>query len=158
MTAGLRDQVYKLEDQGWRRVGSGDWGIVLEKGEQVKKITTDSEELDHAEKLLNHASPYVIPILKVERLDDKLGIIDMPNAQEIGNDEKEAIRQYGKYAEEYIVYEEDEALNEIPEGPLREFVQGLRTAYEKAGIYGDEIDWSPFNIMRYKGKYVLVDV
>jgi len=41
MTAGLRDQVYKLEDQGWRRVGSGDWGIVLEKGEQVKKITTD---------------------------------------------------------------------------------------------------------------------
>jgi hypothetical protein len=29
----MKAEIYKLEDQGWRRVGQGDWGIVLEKGE-----------------------------------------------------------------------------------------------------------------------------
>jgi hypothetical protein len=53
----MKAQIYKLEEEGWRRVGQGDWGIVLEKGEQVKKVTTDPQEIEHAEKLLGHSSP-----------------------------------------------------------------------------------------------------
>lgn len=157
LTPALTAQVYKLEDQGWRRVGSGDWGIVLEKGEAVKKVTTDPLEIEHAEKLLGHTTPYIIPILGLERISDRLAILDMPNAMEIGNDEKDLIAQAGTAAEDYIVYDEEEALNNIP-GELRNFVVGLKKAFTDAGIETDEIDWSPYNIMKYKGNYVLVDI
>jgi len=157
MTPALSAEIYKLEDQGWRRVGSGDWGVVLEKGEDVKKVTTDPDEIKHAEKLLGHSSPYIIPILGIEKLSDKLAILDMPNAMEIGNDEKEMIGQAGTAAEDYIVYDEEEALNDIPD-PLKDFVVGLKQSFIKAGIETDEIDWSPYNVMKYKGNYVLVDV
>lgn len=157
MTPAMTPLIYKLEDAGWRRVGSGDWGIVLEKGEKVKKVTTDPLEIEHAEKLLGHTSPYIIPILGLERISDRLAIIDMPNAMEIGNDEKDLISQSGTAAEDYIVYDEEDALNSIP-GELRNFVVGLKQAFIDAGIETDEIDWSPYNIMKYNGKYVLVDV
>ena len=156
-TPAFKAEVYKLEKQGYRRVGQGDWGMVLEKGEQVKKITTDPDEIKHAEKLKGHSSPYIIPILGIEKLSDKLAILDMPNAMEIGNDEKEMIGQAGTAAEDYIVYNEEEALNNIPD-PLKDFVVGVKQAFLKAGIETDEIDWSPYNIMKYKGNYVLVDV
>ena len=156
-TPAFKAEVYKLEKQGYRRVGQGDWGMVLEKGEQVKKITTDPDEIKHAEKLKGHSSPYINPILGIEKLSDKLAILDMPNAMEIGNDEKEMIGQAGTAAEDYIVYNEEEALNDIPD-PLKDFVVGLKQSFIKAGIETDEIDWSPYNIMKYKGNYVLVDV
>jgi len=156
-TPAFKAEVYKLEKQGYRRVGQGDWGMVLEKGEQVKKITTDPDEIKHAEKLKGHSSPYIIPILGIEKLSDKLAILDMPNAMEIGNDEKEMIGQAGTAAEDYIVYNEEQALNNIP-APLKDFVVGLKQSFIKAGIETDEIDWSPYNIMKYKGNYVLVDV
>lgn len=156
-TPAFKAEVYKLEKEGYRRVGQGDWGMVLEKGEQVKKITTDPDEIKHAEKLKGHSSPYIIPILGIEKLSDKLAILDMPNAMEIGNDEKEMIGQAGTAAEDYIVYNEEEALNNIPD-PLKDFVVGVKQAFLKAGIETDEIDWSPYNIMKYKGNYVLVDV
>ena len=148
-TPAFKAEVYKLEKQGYRRVGQGDWGMVLEKGEQVKKITTDPDEIKHAEKLKGHSSPYIIPILGIEKLSDKLAILDMPNAMEIGNDEKEMIGQAGTAAEDYIVYNEEEALNNIPD-PLKDFVVGVKQAFLKAGIETDEIDWSPYNIMKYK--------
>jgi len=156
-TPAMKALVYKLEEEGWRRVGQGDWGIVLEKGEQVKKVTTDPDEIKHAEKLKGHSSPYIIPILGLERISDRLAIIDMPNAMEIGNDEKDLIAQAGTAAEDYIVYDEEDALQSIPES-LRDFVVGLKQAFIDAGIETDEIDWSPYNIMKYKGNYVLVDV
>lgn len=156
-TPAMKALVYKLEEEGWRRVGSGDWGIVLEKGEKVKKVTTDPLEIEHAEKLLGHTSPYIIPILGLERFSDRLAILDMPNAMEIGNDEKDLISQAGTAAEDYIVYDEEDTLNNIP-GKLRDFVVGLKQAFIDAGIETDEIDWSPYNIMKYKGNYVLVDV
>lgn len=156
-TPALTAQVYKLEDQGWRRVGQGDWGIVLEKGEDVKKVTTDSLEIEHAEKLLGHSSPHIIPILGLEKISDKLAILDMPNAMEIGNDEKELIDSIKEPAEAYIIDGEEKTLNNIPDS-LKAFVAGIREAFLKAGIETDEIDWSPYNVMKYKGKYVLVDV
>jgi hypothetical protein len=156
-TPAMKALIYKLEDAGWRRVGQGDWGIVLEKGEQVKKITTDPLEIEHAEKLLGHISPYIIPILGLQRISDRLAILDMPNAMEIGNDEKNLIAQAGTAAEDYIVYDEEDALESVPES-LRDFVAGLKKAFTDAGIETDEIDWSPYNIMKYKGNYVLVDV
>jgi hypothetical protein len=156
-TPALKAQIYKLEKEGWRRIGSGDWGIVLEKGEKVKKVTTDPDEIKHAEKLKGHSSPYIIPILGLEKISDKLAILDMPNAMEIGNDEKDLIAQAGTAAEDYIVYNEEDALKSVPES-LRDFVVGLKKAFTDAGIETDEIDWSPYNIMKYKGNYVLVDV
>jgi hypothetical protein len=156
-TPALKAEVYKLEKEGYIKVGQGDWGVVLEKGEQVKKITTDPLEIEHAEKLLGRTSPYIIPILGLQRISDRLAIIDMPNAMEIGNDEKDLISQAGTAAEDYIVYDEEDALETIPES-LRGFVIGLKQAFIDAGIETDEIDWSPYNIMKYRGNFVLVDV
>jgi len=156
-TPAMKALVYKLEEEGWRRVGQGDWGIVLEKGEQVKKVTTDPLEIEHAEKLLGNSLPSIIPILGLEKISDKLAILDMPNAMEIGNDEKDLIQQATPSAEAYIIDGEEEALNNLPES-LKDFVIGLRQAFLKVGIETDEIDWSPYNIMKYKGNYVLVDV
>jgi len=157
MTPALTAQVYKLEDEGWRRIGQGDWGIVLEKGEDVKKITTDSLEIEHAEKLLGHTSSHIIPILGLEKVSDKLAIIDMPNAMEIGNDEKDLIKDAKPAAEAYIIDGEEDALSNIPDS-LKDLVVDIRQAFIKAGIETDEIDWSPYNVMKYKGNYVLVDV
>ena len=156
-TPAMKALVYKLEEEGWRRVGQGDWGIVLEKGEQVKKVTTDPLEIEHAEKLLGNSLPSIIPILGLEKISDKLAILDMPNAMEIGNDEKDLIQQAKPAAEAYIVNGEEEALNNLPES-LKDFVIGIREAFLKVGIETDEIDWSPYNVMKYKGNYVLVDV
>jgi len=156
-TPAMKAEIYKLEDQGWRRVGQGDWGIVLEKGKDVKKVTTDPLEVEHAEKLLGHSSPHIIPILGLEKISDKLAILDMPNAMEIGNDEKDLIQQATPAAEAYIIDGEEDALNDPPDS-LKDFVIGIRQAFIKAWIETDEIDWSPYNVMKYKGKYVLVDV
>jgi hypothetical protein len=156
-TPALKAQIYKLEKEGWRRIGSGDWGIVLEKGEKVKKVTTDPDEIEHAEKLKGHSSPYIIPILGIEKISDKLAILDMPNAMELDNDEKEMIGQAGTAAEDYIIDGEEEALNDIPDS-LKDFVIGVRQVFIETGIDTDEIDWSPYNVMKYKGNYVLVDV
>jgi hypothetical protein len=81
----------------------------------------------------------------------------MPNAMEIGNDEKDLIKQATPAAEAYIIDGEEDALNDLPDS-LRDFVIGIRQAFLKAGIETDEIDWSPYNVMKYKGNYVLVDV
>ena len=156
-TPAMKALVYKLEEEGWRRVGQGDWGIVLEKGEQVKKVTTDPLEIEHVEKLLGNSLPSIIPILGLEKISDKLAILDMPNAMEIGNDEKDLIQQAKPAAEAYIIDGEEEALNNLPES-LKDFVIGIREAFLKVGIETDEIDWSPYNVMKYKGNYVLVDV
>jgi hypothetical protein len=81
----------------------------------------------------------------------------MPNAMEIGNDEKDLIKVVKPAAEAYIIDGEEKALNDIPDS-LKDFVVGVKNALEKAGIETDEIDWSPYNVMKYKGNYVLIDV
>ena len=76
---------------------------------------------------------------------------------EIGNDEKDLIKDAKPGAEAYIIDGEEDALNNIPDS-LKDLVVDIRQAFIKAGIETDEIDWSPYNVMKYKGKYVLVDV
>jgi hypothetical protein len=156
-TPAFKAQIYKLEKEGYRRVGQGNWGMVLEKGNRVKKVTTDPDEIRHTQKLLGHTSPYIIPIFNLEKLSDNLAILDMPNAMELDNAEKDMIGQAGSAAEDYIVYDQEDALERIPE-QLHSFVIGIKKAFLQAGIEPDEIDWSPYNVMKYKGKYVLVDV
>jgi len=157
MPPALKAKQYELEKDGYTKVGGGDNGIVMEKGSDVKKLTTDVDELEHAEKLLNHSFSCIIPIYKVERLaGGKTGIIDMTNAEQLAQQEAQEISTNGAKAEDYLIYggELDDKLSD----KLKQFLTGLKEAFEESGIDPDEIDWSPTNVMNYKGNYVLVDV
>lgn len=152
----LKTLLGKLKDNGYTVLGSGDNGIALQKGKQVLKLTTDVDELEHAEKLVNHAFTSIIPIKRVEILGPKSGIIEMVDAQPLTPEEKEEIAANGLKAEDYLVY--DEKLDTRLSDNLKEFLVDLKKAFIKSGINTDEIDWSPDNIMKYNEKYVLVDV
>ena len=157
MPPALKAKQYELEKDGYTKIGGGDNGIVMEKGSDVKKLTTDVDELEHAEKLLNHSFSCIIPIYKVERLaGGKTGIIDMTNAEQLAEEEREEISTNGTKAEDYLIYggELDDKLSD----KLKQFLINLKKAFEESGIDPDEIDWSPTNVMNYKGNYVLVDV
>ena len=157
MPPALKAKQYELEKDGYTKIGGGDNGIVMQKGSDVKKLTTDVDELEHAEKLVNHSFSCIIPITNVEILPDKrTGIIDMVDAEELAEEERQEISINGTKAEDYLVY--DEELNLDLSDKLKEFLTGLKEAFKKAGINPDEIDWSPTNVMNYKGSYVLVDV
>ena len=154
---GLKKELLKLKDEGWTVLGGGDNGIALQKGSTVKKLTTDVDELEHAEKLLNHSFSCIIPITNVEILPDKrTGIIDMVDAEQLAEEESQEISINGTKAEDFLVYGEE--LNLDLSDKLKEFLTGLKEAFKKVGINPDEIDWSPTNVMNYKGSYVLVDV
>jgi hypothetical protein len=146
----------RLKDEGYTVLGSGDNGIALQKGNQVLKLTTDIDELRHAEKLLNHSYTSIIPIKKVEILGPKSGIIEMVDAQPLAQEEKEELNSNSAKAEDYLIY--DEELDESLSDKLKEFLIDLKQAFAESGIDTDEIDWSSNNIMNFQGKYVLVDV
>jgi hypothetical protein len=157
MPPALKSKQYELEKDGYTKIGGGDNGIVMEKGSDVKKLTTDVDELEHAEKLVNHSFPCIIPIYKVERLaGGKSGVIDMTNAEQLAPQEAQEIAANGSKAEDFLVY--DEELYPKLSDKLKQFLVSLKEAFQKAGINPDEIDWSPTNVMNYKGNYVLVDV
>lgn len=157
MPPALKARQYQLEKDGYVKVGGGDNGIVMEKGSDVKKLTTDVDELEHAEKLLNHTFSCIIPIYKVERLEGgRSGVIDMTNAEQLAPQEAQDIAKNGTKAESFLVY--DEELSPRISDKLRQFLVDLKAAFKTAGINADEIDWSPTNVMNYKGNYVLVDV
>ena len=60
-------EVDKIQDQGGKYLGSGDYGSVyLLKGKAVK-VTTDSIELDHAEKLKGKKTNNFVYIFDVKR-------------------------------------------------------------------------------------------
>jgi len=94
-------EVDKIQDQGGKYLGSGDYGSVyLLKGKAVK-VTTDSIELDHAEKLKGKKTNNFVYIFDVKRLNEKLGIITM-----------EVMGEYkGDIPEEFIIALEREASN-----------------------------------------------
>ncbi len=157
MPPALKAKQYELEKDGYTKIGGGDNGIVMEKGSDVKKLTTDVDELEHAEKLVNHSFSCIIPIYKVERLaGGKTGVIDMTNAEQLAQQEAQEISTNGAKAEDYLIYggELDDKLSD----KLKQFLTSLKEAFEESGIDPDEIDWSPTNVMNYKGNYVLVDV
>ena len=157
MPPALKAKQYELEKDGYTKVGGGDNGIVMEKGSDVKKLTTDVDELEHAEKLLNHSFSCIIPIYKVERLaGGRSGVIDMTDAEQLAHEEAQEISINGAKAEDFLVYGKE--LDNNLSDKMKEFLTGLKEAFKQAGIDPDEIDWSPTNVMNYKGSYVLVDV
>ena len=146
----------RLKDQGYTMLGSEDNGIALQKGNQVLKLTTDIDELRHAEKLLNHSFTSVIPIKKVEILGPKSGVIEMVDAQPLAQEEKEELNANSNKAEDYLIYGGE--LSDSLSDKLKEFLTSLKEAFTKSGIDTDEIDWSSNNVMNFQGRYVLVDV
>lgn len=146
----------RLKDEGYTMLGSGDNGIALQKGNQVLKLTTDIDELRHAEKLLNHSFTSIIPIKKVEVLGPKSGVIEMVDAQPLAQEEKEELNSNSTKAEDYLIYG-GELSNNLSD-KMKEFLMDLKEAFTQSGIDTDEIDWSANNIMNFQGRYVLVDV
>lgn len=123
-------EIDKIQDQGGKYLGSGDYGSVyLLKGRAVK-VTTDQDELDHAEILKGKKTNNFVYIYDVERLGDKLGIITM--------------EVMGEYK------------GEIP----NEFIDALEKEAEKYGIPADELDIRPDNFMVHpkSGKIKMTDV
>jgi ABC-type phosphate/phosphonate transport system substrate-binding protein len=80
----------------------------------------------------------------------------MTNAEQLAPQEAEEIAVNGTKAEDFLVY--DEELDPELSDKVKQFLVSLKEAFKKAGINPDEIDWSPTNVMNYKGNYVLVDV
>jgi hypothetical protein len=60
-------------------------------------------------------------------------------------------------AEDYIVYGKEDALENTPE-PMKDFIVGVKKGLMDAGVDLDNLDWSPYNVMKYNGNYVLIDV
>ena len=157
MPPALKSKQYELEKDGYTKIGGGDNGIVMEKGSDVKKLTTDVDELEHAEKLVNHSFSCIIPIYKVEILPGgKTGVIDMTDAQQLTEKEKGEIKDTKDEVKKYLEGEE-KLIPEVTED-LAKFIEELKKAFEKTGIDPGDIDWKEDNIMKYQGNYVLVDV
>ena len=155
------NEVDRLKKDGYVKIagGQGNYGVVLQKKgvEGVKKVTTDSLEISHAIELEGKEYEHIIPILNVVKHSDNLATIDMPHASKLSSKEEEMISKAGLAAQDYIVDDEEEALERIPK-LLRPLVVGIKQAFNDLKIDTDEIDWSPSNIMKYKENYVLVDV
>ena len=123
-------EIDKIQDQGGKYLGSGDYGSVyLLKGRAVK-VTTDEVELDHAEKLKGKKTNNFVYIYDVNRLQDKLGIITM----EVMGEHK----------------------GEIP----NEFIDALEKEASNYGISPEELDLRPDNFMIHpkSGKIKMTDV
>ena len=120
----------KIQDQGGKYLGSGDYGSVyLLKGRAVK-VTTDEIELDHAEKLKGKKTNNFVYIYDVDRLQDKLGIITM------------------------------EVMGEYKGEISNEFIDALEKEAKRYGIPPDELDIRPDNFMTHpkSGKLKMTDV
>ena len=75
------DLVEKIKQQGGKFLGSGDYGAAFLVGDKVLKVTTDSEELADAHKLVGLDTKYFAHIYDVELANDSLGVITMENLQ-----------------------------------------------------------------------------
>lgn len=123
-------EIDKIQDQGGKYLGSGDYGSVYLLNGKAVKVTTDQDELDHAEILKGKKTNNFVYIYDVERLGDKLGIITM--------------EVMGEYK------------GEIPE----EFMDALEKEAERYGIDPEELDIRPDNFMVHpkSGKLKMTDV
>lgn len=122
-------EIEKIKEEGGIFLGSGDYGSVYQVGDVVKKVTSDEVELEHAEILKRKSTKYFVPILDVEIVNPKLGIITMPNMKP--------------------------SVKEIPE----EFLINLKDEAEQLGIDPDELDIRPDNFMLdRKGNLKMTDV
>jgi len=121
--------IESLKQQGGEYLGSGDYGSVYLVGDVVKKVTSDEVEIEHAQILKGKKTKYFVPILDVQIINPKLGIISMPNMNTYNG--------------------------EIPE----EFINGLEQEAESLGIDPEELDIRPDNFMTdSRGKLKMTDV
>ena len=123
-------EIDKIQDQGGKYLGSGDYGSVYLLNGKAVKVTTDSIELDHAEKLKGKKTNNFVYIFNVNRIKDNLGIITM----EVMGDYK----------------------GELPE----KFLDNLEKEATNYGIPPEELDIRPDNFMVHpkSGKVKMTDV
>ncbi|MDA9271018.1 hypothetical protein N9P57_02730 [Planktomarina temperata] len=123
-------EVDKIQDQGGKYLGSGDYGSVYLLNGRAVKVTTDEIELDHAEVLKGKKTNNFVYIYDVERLQDKLGIITMD------------VMGVNK--------------GEVPD----EFIDALEKEAMRLGIDPEELDIRPDNFMIHpkSGKLKMTDV
>lgn len=155
-TPNIKNLQYKLEQEGYKKIASGDYGIAMQKGNIIQKITTDIDELRHCENLVKHNFNTIIPIYKVVIKESGLGIIEMANAEPLTDQEKVELENFNSNIQDFL--EGTVELSKDIPNQIRVFIQSLKSDFIKAGLDPQEIDWSVDNVMKYKEKYVLVDV
>ena len=122
-------QVDKIQDQGGKHLGSGDYGSAYLLNGRVYKVTTDEIELEHAQILKGKKTNNFAKIYDVEVINPKLGIIQM-----------EVLGEFK---------------GEIPE----EWVEAVNKEAEQHGINPEELDIRPSNIMVIQKNHLkLVDI
>ena len=127
---GFSREIDKIQDQGGKYIGSGDYGSVYLLNGKAVKVTTDEVEIEHAEILKGKKTNNFVFIYDVEKLDTKLGIITM--------------EVMGEYK------------GEVP----NEFIDALEKEASNLGIDPDELDLRPDNFMVHpkSGKLKMTDV
>jgi hypothetical protein len=88
-TQEYQELVNDIIDQGGEYLGEGDYGVVFMVGDKVKKVTTDSEELEDAQQIKGQRTKYFVYIYDVEVRNPKLGIITMEDLQPFTGNEKD---------------------------------------------------------------------
>ena len=88
-TQEYQELVNDIIDQGGEYVGEGDYGAVFLVGDKVMKVTTDSEELEDAQKIKGQKTKYFVYIHDVEVRNPKLGIITMEDLEPFTGSEKD---------------------------------------------------------------------
>jgi len=127
---GFSREIDKIQDQGGKYIGSGDYGSVYLLNGKAVKVTTDEVEIEHAEILKGKKTNNFVYIYDVKKLDTKLGIITM--------------EVMGEYK------------GEVP----NEFIDALEKEASNLGIDPDELDLRPDNFMVHpkSGKLKMTDV
>lgn len=87
-TQEFQELVNDIVDQGGEYIGEGDYGVVFAVGDKVMKVTTDSEELEDAQRIKGQKTKYFVYIYDVEVRNPKLGIITMEDLQPYTADPK----------------------------------------------------------------------
>ena len=88
-TQEYQELVNDIVDQGGEYLGEGDYGAVFLVGDRVKKVTTDSEELEDAQQIKGQKTKYFVYIYDVEVRNPKLGIITMDNLEPFTGSEQD---------------------------------------------------------------------
>ena len=88
-TQEYQELVNDIIDQGGEYLGEGDYGAVFTVGDKVKKVTTDSEELEDAQQIKGQKTKYFVYIYDVEVRNPKLGIITMEDLEPFTGSEKD---------------------------------------------------------------------
>jgi hypothetical protein len=88
-TQEYQELVNDIVDQGGEYLGEGDYGAVFLVGNKVKKVTTDSEELEDAQQIKGQKTKYFVYIYDVDVRNPKLGIITMDNLEPFTGSEKD---------------------------------------------------------------------